>query len=75
MLFGGGVGVDGAIAFAVPIAGLDGDEVAEGLLAGVGSTSSHGGMLVPVPNCRSLMICSASPSVAAGMVAATSCCE
>ena len=58
-----------ALAVGVPVA------VAPGVVGGEEFNSSQGGRLVPVPNCRSLMICSASLSVRAGIVDATNCCE
>ena len=67
---GGEVGVVVAVADGV----TEGRAVAVGLPLVLG-TRSHGGRLDPVPNCRSLMICSASLRVEAGMVAATNCCE
>lgn len=68
---------------AVGVAFVDGVTVVDGLVVAVDfavdgallSSSSHGGRLEPVPSWRSLMICSASPSVVAGTVFATSCWE
>lgn len=76
-----GVGVALAVAVAVAVPVAVGDAVAvpvtvaAGVVGGEDSNSSQGGRLVPVPNCRSLMICSASLRVRAGMVDATNCCE
>ena len=67
---GVGTGVPLAVEDWVPVGELVGAE----LVLGDG-TRSHGGRLVPVPSCKSLMICSAPLSVETGIVAATSCCE
>lgn len=67
-----GVGTVLALAVEDPVA--VGELVADELVVGDG-TRSHGGRLVPVPSCRSLIICSAPLRVEAGMVAATNCWE
>jgi hypothetical protein len=67
------------VVVAVGLADAEGLAVADLVVAGAVafgvSSKLHGGRLVPVPSCRSLMICSASPKVEAGTVLATSCCE
>ena len=66
-----------AVAVGAALAALLAPDVAVavevGAVAGGVSRSSQGGRLVPVPSCRSLMICSALLSVEAGTVDATNC--